>query len=56
MRVFCFAEREHAETFQAEIGGEWFDPQPPVELRGIEAALVALRVLSLFPGSLHVPT
>jgi hypothetical protein len=26
MRVFCFAEREDAERFQAEFGGEWFDP------------------------------
>jgi len=24
--VFCFAEREHAERFKAEFGGEWFDP------------------------------
>lgn len=27
MRVFCFAEREHAERFQAEFGGESFDPK-----------------------------
>jgi hypothetical protein len=25
-RVYCFAEREHAEKFQAHFGGEWFDP------------------------------
>lgn len=24
--VYCFAEREHAEKFQARFGGEWFDP------------------------------
>src|SRR4051794_34289238 len=24
--VYCFAEREHAEKFQARVGGEWFDP------------------------------
>lgn len=23
--VFCFAEREHAERFQARFGGEWFN-------------------------------
>ena len=27
MRVFCFAEKEHAERFQAEFGGDWFEPQ-----------------------------
>ena len=25
-RVFCFAEKAHAEKFQARFGGEWFDP------------------------------
>jgi hypothetical protein len=25
MRVFCFAEKAHAETFQARFGGAWFD-------------------------------
>lgn len=25
--VFCFAQREHAEKFQAQFGGEWFDPE-----------------------------
>jgi hypothetical protein len=24
--VYCFAEREHAERFQARFGGEWCDP------------------------------
>ena len=24
--VFCFADKEHAERFQARFGGEWFDP------------------------------
>lgn len=23
--VFCFAEKEHAETFKQRFGGEWFD-------------------------------
>src|SRR5690242_11445977 len=23
--VFCFAEKEHAERFEARFGGEWFD-------------------------------
>jgi hypothetical protein len=26
-QVFCFQEKAHAETFKAEIGGEWFDPR-----------------------------
>jgi hypothetical protein len=26
MRVFCFAEKAHAEKFQAQFGGAWFDP------------------------------
>jgi hypothetical protein len=26
MQVFCFAEKADAEKFQAEFGGEWFDP------------------------------
>ena len=26
MRVFCFAEKEHAERFHAEFGGELFEP------------------------------
>jgi hypothetical protein len=25
--VFCFAERAHAERFQAKFGGEWIDPK-----------------------------
>lgn len=25
--VYCFAEREHAERFMAEFGGEWFEPK-----------------------------
>jgi hypothetical protein len=25
--VFCFADRSHAEKFQAQFGGEWFDPE-----------------------------
>jgi len=25
--VFCFAEREHAETFMARFGGRWYDPK-----------------------------
>jgi hypothetical protein len=25
--VFCFAEREHAETFQRQFGGEFIDPE-----------------------------
>jgi len=26
MRVFCFAEKAHAEKFQGRFGGAWFDP------------------------------
>ena len=26
IRVFCFAEKAHAEKFQAQFGGQWFDP------------------------------
>lgn len=26
MKVFCFAEKAHAERFHAEFGGDWFDP------------------------------
>ena len=26
MRVWRFAEKQHAEKFQAQFGGEWFDP------------------------------
>jgi hypothetical protein len=26
MRVFCFAEKAHAERFQTPFGGAWFDP------------------------------
>jgi hypothetical protein len=25
-RVLCFAEKDHAERFMAQFGGEWFDP------------------------------
>ncbi len=25
-KVWCFADKEHAERFIAEFGGEWFDP------------------------------
>jgi hypothetical protein len=27
VRVFCFAEKARAEKFQAQFGGEWFDPR-----------------------------
>ena len=27
MNVFCFAERAHAEQFQARFGGEFIDPK-----------------------------
>jgi hypothetical protein len=27
MNVFCFAERAHAEQFQAHFGGEFIDPK-----------------------------
>jgi len=27
MNVFCFAERSHAEQFQARFGGEFIDPK-----------------------------
>jgi hypothetical protein len=27
MNVFCFAQREHAERFQARFGGEFIDPK-----------------------------
>lgn len=26
-RVFCFAEKQHAERFQLKFGGEWIDPK-----------------------------
>jgi hypothetical protein len=26
IRVFCFSKKADAEKFQAEFGGDWFDP------------------------------